>query len=137
IMDYKEHISKESMYNTPAVFAVYTSLLTLRWIKKKGGIAAMEKQNNAKAELLYKEIDNNPLFVGTTKTEDRSKMNITFALKDESLKERFDNLWQNAGISGLNGHRTVGDYRASIYNAMPIEGVQVLVDVMREFESVT
>jgi len=137
ILDYKEHISKENMYNTPAVFAVYTSLLTLKWIKKKGGIAAIEKQNNAKAELLYKEIDNNPLFVGKAKKEDRSKMNITFALKDKSLTERFDNLWQNAGISGLNGHRTVGDYRASIYNAMPIEGVQVLVDVMREFESVT
>jgi len=133
ILDYKEHILRESMYNTPAVFAVYTSLLTLKWIKEKGGITVLEKQNNAKAELLYNEIDNNPLFVGKAKKEDRSKMNVTFALKDKSLTERFDNLWQNAGISGLNGHRTVGDYRASIYNAMSLEGVQVLVDVMREF----
>lgn len=137
ILDYKEHISKESMYNTPAVFAVYTSLLTLKWIREKGGIAALEKLNNAKAELLYQEIDSNPLFTGTAKTEDRSKMNVTFSLKDESLKELFDNLWQNAGISGLSGHRTVGGYRASIYNAMPLESVQVLIDVMREFESVT
>src|SRR5690606_37209240 len=120
ILDYKEHIAKESMYNTPAVFAVYTSLLTLKWIKEKGGIKELEKLNNLKAELLYNEIDRNPLFVGTAKTEDRSKMNVTFLLKDELHKEQFDNLWKNAEISGLNGHRTVGGYRASIYNAMPI-----------------
>lgn len=134
ILDYKAHIEKESMYNTPPVFAVYTSLLTLQWIKEKGGIPAMEKQNKAKAELLYNEIDRNPLFVGTAKTEDRSKMNVTFLLKDESHKEQFDNLWKNAGISGLNGHRSVAGYRASIYNAMPLESVQVLVNVMKEFE---
>lgn len=134
ILDYKVHIEKESMYNTPPVFAVYTSLLTLKWIKAQGGIPAMEKQNKVKAELLYNEIDRNPLFVGTAKTEDRSKMNVTFLLKDESHKDRFDNLWKNAGISGLNGHRSVGGYRASIYNAMPLESVKVLVDVMKEFE---
>ena len=134
ILDYKVHIEKESMYNTPPVFAVYTSLLTLQWIKAQGGIPAMEKQNKVKAELLYNEIDRNPLFVGTAKTEDRSKMNVTFLLKDESYKEQFDNLWKNAGISGLNGHRSVGGYRASIYNAMPLESVKVLVDVMKEFE---
>ena len=134
ILDYKEHIAKESMYNTPAVFAVYTSLLTLKWIKEKGGIKELEKLNNLKAELLYNEIDRNPLFVGTAKTEDRSKMNVTFLLKDELHKEQFDNLWKNAEISGLNGHRTVGGYRASIYNAMPIESVRVLGEVMKEFE---
>lgn len=134
MMDYKVHIEKESMYNTPAVFAVYTSLLTLRWLKEKGGIAAMEKINHQKAELLYNEIDRNPLFEGTARKEDRSKMNVTFVLKDESMKERFDTLWKKSDISGLTGHRSVGGYRASIYNAMTIESVQVLIDVMREFE---
>ncbi len=134
ILDYKEHISRESMYNTPPVFAVYTSLLTLQWLKNKGGILEIEKLNNQKAELLYNEIDQNPLFTGTAKAEDRSKMNVTFILKDQTQAERFDSLWKNAGISGLNGHRTVGGYRASIYNAMPLESVEVLIEVMREFE---
>src|SRR5690554_209634 len=134
ILDYQKHISRESMYNTPAVFAVYTSLLTLRWLKNKGGIKEIEKLNCLKAKVLYNEIDRNPLFVGTVKVEDRSKMNVTFLLKDNTLQERFDTLWENAGISGLHGHRTVGGYRASIYNAMPLESVQVLVDVMQKFE---
>lgn len=134
ILDYQEHIRRESMYNTPAVFAVYTSLLTLRWLQKKGGIKAIEKLNNDKAKLLYDEIDRNPLFVGTAQIEDRSKMNVTFRLKDENHSELFDTLWKNAGISGLNGHRTVGGYRASIYNAMPLESVQILVEVMQQFE---
>jgi phosphoserine aminotransferase len=134
ILDYKVHIDKESMYNTPAVFAVYTSLLTLKWIKNKGGVAALEKINNAKAELLYHEIDRNPLFKGTAKVEDRSKMNVTFLLEDESHKERFDALCKESGISGINGHRSVGGYRASIYNALPLESVQVLVNVMQELE---
>lgn len=134
ILDYKTHIEKESMYNTPAVFSVYTSLLTLKWIKEKGGIKELEKLNRQKAELLYNEIDRNPLFIGTAKVEDRSKMNVTFLLKEESHKEQFDDLWENAEISGLNGHRSVGGYRASIYNAMPLESVKVLVDVLKEFE---
>jgi phosphoserine aminotransferase len=134
ILDYKQHIDKESMYNTPSVFAVYTSYLTLQWLKNNGGINAMEKRNNGKAALLYAEIDRNPLFVGTAKTEDRSRMNVTFLLKDEAHTEQFDKLWKAAGISGLAGHRSVGGYRASIYNAMPIESVQVLVDVMKELE---
>lgn len=134
ILDYKQHIEKESMYNTPSVFAVYTSYLTLQWLKANGGIGAMERQNNLKAELIYNEIDRNPLFVGTAKTEDRSKMNVTFLLKDEAHTATFDKLWKLANISGLNGHRSVGGYRASIYNAMPLESVQVLVDVMQEFE---
>lgn len=134
ILDYQQHIEKESMYNTPSVFAIYTSFLTLQWLKNNGGIAAMEEKNNAKAELIYAEIDRNPLFVGTAKAEDRSKMNVTFLLNDTSHTETFDKLWKAAGIVGLNGHRSVGGYRASIYNAMPWESVQVLVNVMQELE---
>lgn len=134
ILDYKQHIDKESMYNTPSVFAVYTSYLTLQWLKANGGIAEMEKRNNAKAELLYAEIDRNALFIGTAKKEDRSHMNVTFLLKDEAHTEIFDKLWKAAGISGLNGHRSVGGYRASIYNAMKIESVQVLVETMQQLE---
>lgn len=134
ILDYKQHIDKESMYNTPSVFAIYTSYLTLQWLKENGGIAAMEKKNDAKAALLYAEIDRNPLFKGTANAEDRSKMNVTFLLNDEAHTEQFDKIWKAAGISGLPGHRSVGGYRASIYNAMPIESVQVLVDAMQELE---
>ncbi|OYQ33001.1 phosphoserine transaminase [Flavobacterium cyanobacteriorum] len=134
ILDYRQHIEKESMYNTPSVFAVYTSYLTLQWLKENGGIAEIEKRNTAKAELLYSEIDRNPLFTGTARAEDRSKMNATFLLEDESHTEKFDKLWKAAGISGLNGHRSVGGYRASMYNAMPLESVQVLVEVMKELE---
>lgn len=134
ILDYQQHIAKESMYNTPAVFAVYTSLLTLQWIKKNGGIAAMEAKNEAKANLLYHEIDRNPLFVGAAAQADRSVMNATFLLQDAAHQEKFDSMWKAAGISGINGHRSVGGYRASMYNALPIESVQVLVDVMQELE---
>lgn len=133
IMDYGVHIAKESMYNTPTVFAIYTSLLTLQWLKSNGGVAAAEKRNSEKAALLYGEIDRNPLFEGVAETEDRSAMNVTFRLKEETHKDVFDKLWKDAGISGLNGHRSVGGYRASIYNAMPIESVKVLTDVMKQF----
>lgn len=135
ILDYQQHIIKESMYNTPSVFAVYTSYLTLQWLKNNGGITEMEKKNNAKAALLYAEIDRNPLFTGTAIAEDRSRMNVTFLLKDEAHTEQFDKIWKAAGISGLAGHRSVGGYRASIYNAMPIGSVQVLVDAMKELEN--
>ena len=135
ILNYEQHIAKESMYNTPAVFAVYTSLLTLQWLKNKGGIAAIEKENNAKAALLYDEIDQNALFKGVVATEDRSVMNATFTLNNPEHQETFDALWKAAGISGINGHRSVGGYRASMYNALPIESVQVLVDVMKELEN--
>ncbi len=134
MLDYKQHIDKESMYNTPAVFAIYTSLLTLQWLKKLGGIAAIEKINQAKAALLYTEIDRNPLFRGTAVTEFRSNMNATFLLNEEALAPLFDSMCKEAGISGLPGHRSVGGYRASMYNALPLESVQVLVDVMRELE---
>lgn len=132
MLDYQIHISKDSMFNTPAVFPVYVSMLTLQWLKDLGGIKAIEKVNNAKAELLYNEIDNNPNFEGTAVKEDRSKMNVTFRLTDQSKQEKFDQLWQEAGINGLKGHRSVGGYRASIYNALPLESVQVLVDVMKK-----
>ena len=130
-LDYAVHIDKESMSNTPPVFAVYASYLTLKHLEENGGIAAAEARNNAKAKLLYDEIDNNPNFQGVSAIEDRSFMNVTFTLTDESKQEAFDAAWKAAGISGLNGHRSVGGYRASIYKAMPIESVQVLVDVMK------
>lgn len=131
ILDYEQHILKESMYNTPAVLPIYTSLLTLRWIKEKGGIKALEELNTKKANLLYNEIDTNPLFEGLASVADRSKMNVSFALKDKSHEALFDALCKQAGISGIKGHRSTGNYRASIYNAMPIESVQVLTATMR------
>ncbi|HSQ45990.1 MAG TPA: 3-phosphoserine/phosphohydroxythreonine transaminase [Lutibacter sp.] len=134
ILDYQVHIAKESMFNTPSVFAVYVSMLTLEWLKNLGGIPAIEKLNEAKAALLYAEIDRNPLFKGYSEKEDRSLMNATFNLVDEANKEAFDKLWNAAGISGLKGHRSVGGYRASMYNALPVESVQVLVDAMKQLE---
>jgi phosphoserine aminotransferase len=132
MLNYQIHIDKESMYNTPAVFPVYVSMLTLQWLKDLGGIEAIEKINIAKANLLYDEIDKNPSFQGTAAKEDRSNMNVTFLLTDESKKNTFDQLCKDAGIIGIEGHRSVGGYRASIYNAMPIESVQVLVDIMKK-----
>jgi len=135
MLDLQVHDSKDSMFNTPPVFAVYGSMLTMEWMKKEGGVAEMERRNDAKAELLYGEIDRNPLFEGTTAVEDRSNMNPTFVLKDEaSHAERFDKMWKEARINGLKGHRSVGGYRASMYNALNIDSVQVLVDVMTELE---
>ena len=134
MLDYEKHIKAESMFNTPAVFPVYASLLTLQWLKKMGGIAAIEKLNQEKANLLYAEIDRNPYFKGVAKVEDRSNMNVVFLLKNEEHTALFDTMWKAAGISGLPGHRSVGGYRASMYNALPIESVQVLVDVMKNFE---
>ncbi|MDC9721857.1 MAG: 3-phosphoserine/phosphohydroxythreonine transaminase [Urechidicola sp.] len=132
MLDYQIHASKDSMFNTPPVFAIYTSMLTLQWIKSLGGIKAVEKQNEAKATILYNEVDSNPKFNGVAAKEDRSLMNVTFTLTNENDKERFDSLAKEAGLSGINGHRSVGGYRASIYNAMPIESVQALVDVMQQ-----
>lgn len=134
-LDYQVHVDKESMFNTPPVFSVYVSLLTLQWLEKNGGIAAAEKINNEKAVLLYSEIDRNPLFAGYANQEDRSPMNATFYLKDEALKEKFDGMWKEAGVNGLNGYRTVGGYRASMYNALGLESVQVVVDCMKELEN--
>lgn len=130
-LDYSLHIAKDSMYNTPPVFPVYATLLTLQHLENNGGIEAAELRNEAKAKLLYDEIDNNPLFETFCRKEDRSLMNVSFKLTDESKKEAFDIAWKEAGINGLNGHRSLGGYRASMYNALPIESVQVLVDVMK------
>ena len=134
MLDYQMHIDKDSMYNTPSVFAVYVSMLTLQWLKDLGGIPFIEEVNNKKAALLYTEIDRNPLFKGIVAKEDRSTMNATFVLTDERLKDTFDKMWTAAGISGINGHRSVGGYRASMYNALPLYSVQTLVDVMKELE---
>ena len=134
MMDYQLHIKNDSMYNTPSTFAVYVNLLVLEWIQAQGGLQALGKRNQAKADLLYGEIDRNPLVVGYANKEDRSLMNVVFNLTDESTKERFDALCKEANISGIKGHRSVGGYRASIYNALPLESVQVLVDVLKEFE---
>ena len=134
MLDYTKHIKAESMYNTPPVFPIYASLLTLQWLKNLGGISAIEKLNNAKAELLYTEIDRNSLFRGAAAVEDRSNMNATFLLNDESHTATFDAMWKAVGISGLPGHRSAGGYRASMYNALALESVQVLVDVMKALE---
>lgn len=134
MLNYQVHIDKDSMFNTPSVFAVYVSMLTLQWLKDLGGIPFIEEVNNKKAALLYTEIDRNPLFKGIVAKEDRSTMNATFNLVDESHKETFDKMCTAAGINGLNGHRSVGGYRASMYNALPLYSVQVLVDVMQELE---
>ena len=134
MMDYKVHIGKGSMFNTPPVFPVYASMLNLEWLKNKGGIAAIEKENEKKAQLIYSEIDLNPLFDGFAAKADRSTMNATFTLNNDDLKDSFDTMCQEAGINGLNGHRSVGGYRASMYNALTLESVQVLVEIMSELE---
>ncbi len=132
-MDLQKHAAKGSMLNTPPVFSVYTSMLNLRNLIENGGVEAANVRNTAKGNLLYSEIDNNPLFSGPIAKEDRSNMNVTFLLKDGAPSDIFDKMWNEANIIGLKGHRSVGGYRASMYNALPIESVQVLVDVMKEF----
>lgn len=133
MLDYRTHIEKESMFNTPPVFAVYTCMLTLEWIIEQGGLAAMEKRNRDKADLLYKEVDENPFFKGTTAAEDRSRMNATFVMTNPDLEADFLSACTAAGLVGVKGHRSVGGFRASMYNALPLESVQVLVDVMKDF----
>ncbi|MGC1205795.1 MAG: 3-phosphoserine/phosphohydroxythreonine transaminase [Flavobacteriaceae bacterium] len=135
MMDYKKHIGSGSMFNTPPVFPVYTTMLTLEWLKELGGIAAIEKENDKKATLMYSEIDLNPLFKGFAVKEDRSNMNATFTLENENLKETFETMLKEAGVEGLNGHRSVGGYRASMYNALPLDSVKVVVEIMSELES--
>ena len=133
IMDYRNHIKEGSMLNTPPVFAVYVCKLTLRWLKALGGVAAVEKLNNEKAALLYAAIDENPLFTGTANKEDRSKMNICFVMNDTSLEAPFLEFTKAQGIVGIKGHRLVGGFRASLYNALPLSSVQVLTQAMHEF----
>ena len=134
MMDYKVHIDKGSMFNTPPVFAVYTSMLTMEWLKNLGGIEAIEKENEKKAGLIYSEIDLNPLFKGFASNEDRSTMNATFTLTNDIFKETFETMCADAGINGINGHRSVGGYRASMYNALTLDSVATLVEVMSELE---
>lgn len=132
-LNLKTHQSKDSMFNTPPVFSVYVSMLNLRHLIKHGGVSAIETRNQAKADLLYNEIDSNPLFKGNVAVEDRSNMNVTFVLTDESLSETFNTMWNAANIVGLKGHRSAGGYRASMYNALDIDSVEVLVNTMKEF----
>ena len=134
MLSYAIHADKGSMFNTPPVFAVYTSMLTLEWLKEKGGVSAIEEHNITKAKLIYDEIDRNSAFVGFAAKEDRSFMNATFNLAEGVDGTAFDEMWNAANISGLKGHRSVGGYRASIYNALPLESAQQLVDVMQQFE---
>lgn len=134
MLDYETHINKNSMFNTPPVFPIYVSMLTLQWLKELGGISTIEKINTEKANLLYSEIDRNPLFKGTACKEDRSNMNVCFLITQSNLEKKFNMLCHNAGISGLKGHRSVGGYRASIYNAMPIESIEVLINIMKQIE---
>ena len=132
ILTYQTHIEKESMFNTPSVFAVYGCLQTLKWIDKQG-LSHIEKINTDKANLLYNAIDGNDSFEGTTATEDRSKMNVTFVLKDDTKNAAFLDACAEAKINGIKGHRSVGGFRASMYNALGLESVQALVDVMNKF----
>ncbi|MGV6861327.1 MAG: 3-phosphoserine/phosphohydroxythreonine transaminase [Putridiphycobacter sp.] len=132
-LNLKTHADKDSMFNTPPVFSIYVAMLNLRHLMANGGVPEMEKVNQAKADLLYNEIDQNPLFEGVVEKEDRSNMNVTFILKDDNLNEKFNDAWNAADIIGLKGHRSVGGFRASMYNALPLSSVQHLVDVMQNF----
>lgn len=135
MLDYQVQIKGGSMYNTPPVFPVYVCMLTLRWLIKNGGLAHIEKINSEKAALMYGEIDRNSLFSGTVlNADDRSYMNACFVMTKPELEPEFDKMWKDAGISGIRGHRDVGGYRASMYNALPLESVKVLTDVMKAFE---
>ena len=133
ILNYQTHIDKQSSFNTPPVFPIYVSMLTMEWILKNGGVQAMKERNERKAATLYAEIDANPLFTGTTDLEDRSVMNATFLLNDEGHQDAFMALCDEAGIVGIKGHRSVGGFRASMYNALEQESVDTLVSVMRAF----
>lgn len=135
IMDYQNHIQAKSMLNTPPVFAVYVSMLTLRWLKENGGVEAMEKLNAQKSALLYEAIDNSKIFKGTVVKEDRSKMNVCFVMEDAEKEKAFLDFAKQNNIYGIKGHRSVGGFRASLYNALPLSSVQFLVDRMKEFES--
>lgn len=135
IMDYQNHIQAKSMLNTPPVFAVFVSMLTLRWLKENGGVEAMEKSNSKKSALLYDAIDNSKIFKGTVVKEDRSKMNVCFVMEDAEKEKDFLDFAKQNNIYGIKGHRSVGGFRASLYNALPLSSVQYLVEKMKEFES--
>ncbi len=134
IFDYQPHIAAGSMYNTPPVFSIYVSMLNLRWLQKKGGVEVIEQENMIKARTLYDEIERNSLFKATAAPEDRSRMNVTFITEKKEHESAFLDLAKERGLVGLKGHRSVGGFRASIYNALSITGVNALVDAMQEFE---
>jgi phosphoserine aminotransferase len=134
MLDYRAHIKKASVLNTPPVFPIYVSLLNLRWLKGIGGVTEIQKRNEEKAALLYNEIDRNSCFIGKVAKEDRSLMNATFLLNDENMMSKFLELCDAAGIVGIKGHRIVGGFRASMYNALAKESVEALVEVMQAFE---
>ena len=134
MLDYSVHIKAESMYNTPPAFPVFVCMLTLRWLKKMGGVATIEQKNIEKATLFYEALDNNPLFTGNVVKEDRSLMNACFNLKDSAKESRFLQTCEDNGIVGIKGHRLSGGFRASLYNALPIESVHKLIEVMNNFK---
>lgn len=134
MLDYRVHVKNESMYNTPPVYPIYVTMLTLRWIKAMGGLSAMERRNKAKAELLYAEIDRNPYFAGTTAQEDRSWMNATFLADSPEHEAAFLDYCKANNVDGIAGHRSVGGFRASMYNAMDLDSVQFLVELMQNFK---
>ncbi|WP_185216389.1 3-phosphoserine/phosphohydroxythreonine transaminase [Sphingobacterium mizutaii] len=134
IFDYEAHAKAGSMYNTPPVFSIYVSMLNLRWLKAKGGISVIEQENIIKARTLYDEIDRNPFFKGTAAVEDRSRMNVTFVMDTPELEAEFLAIAKERNLIGIKGHRSVGGFRASIYNALSISSINALVDTMREFE---
>lgn len=137
IFDYQAHAKAGSLYNTPPVFSIYVSMLNLRWLKEKGGISVIEQENIIKARTLYDEIERNPFFRATAKEEDRSRMNVTFVMDTPEQEAAFLKLAQNRGMVGIKGHRSVGGFRASIYNALGISSINALVDVMKEFEELS
>ncbi|TCV09927.1 phosphoserine aminotransferase [Sphingobacterium alimentarium] len=134
IFNYQEHIKAGSMYNTPPVYSIYVSMLNLRWLKAKGGVKAIEQENIIKARTLYDEIERNPFFKGTAAVEDRSRMNVTFVMDTPELEAEFLALAKERNLIGIKGHRSVGGFRASIYNALTITSINALVDAMKEFE---
>ncbi|MDM1408384.1 3-phosphoserine/phosphohydroxythreonine transaminase [Myroides sp. DF42-4-2] len=135
MMDYQEHINTDSLYHTANVFAVYTCLLNFRWLKQQGGVAAIERVNNQKAALLYQTIDQLDFVNGVAAVEDRSKMNVTFRFAEEQMNQVFDQLCTQANIENVKGHRSVGGYRASLYNAVPLESVAALTTVMHQMKT--
>ena len=133
ILDYRNHIKEESMINTPPVFAVYVAMLTLRWLKKQGGVAAIEKINNAKADLFYNTLDSLPIFNAIVAKEDRSNMNAVFTMDNADLEKEFLDVCKQEKMIGVKGHRSVGGFRVSMYNALPLESVKALTDLMKTF----
>jgi len=136
MMDYRAHIEAGSLLNTPPVFSIYVCMLTLRWLKKNGGVSAIEKVNNEKADLFYNTLDSLPMFKGTVAKEDRSKMNACFVTQNEQVEKEFQTLCEKEGMIGVKGHRTTGGFRISMYNALPLESVQALTDLMKHFAQV-